>query len=272
MAPEGDRLRPGHVTLAENACIFPYEDVAGESTVAGGVRLSGRRVFIGPRHQVVLHVAAQDSLELEGGAETLGFHVWPGTHAMAHLVLQLEEQGELAEKSVLDMGCGTGFVGILASLAGARRTVLADGEVGVLRVAEVNVAANALGDRVQVQESNWEDAAAPSTSGEVFDFVLLSEVLYVAQPTTVPWRLVDSEVASVMAVAKAKLSKDGTALVTYGNREEGGRDQLRAAAGAAGLVCEELPLAEVVPAEDLALAGAESLRRVLVFRLRHQPG
>ncbi|CAE8649792.1 unnamed protein product, partial [Polarella glacialis] len=207
----------------------------------------------------------------DSGPEDLGLHVWPGTHAMSHLILDLEKKGSLIGRSVLDVGCGTGFIGILARLAGCGDLVLADCEEKVLATARLNVKANGFeaGSGVKVKALSWGLGAVDETEGATFDVVLLCEVLYVAQPRCVPWTLDSDDVSALAALTKAKLSPGGEAWVTYGNREEGGMEMFRDAAVVAGLTFEEVALKAVVPAEDLARKSANALRRVKVFHLTH---
>ncbi|CAK9084725.1 unnamed protein product [Durusdinium trenchii] len=94
------------------------------------------------------------------------------------------------------------------------------------------------------------------------------KVLYVAQPSCVPWSLDDADLLALAEMTKAKLSAEGHVWVTYGNRENGGA-QFAAAAAAAGLAVEERRLEEFVPAELLQSRAASALRRVKVFHLQH---
>jgi len=188
---------------------------------------------------------------------------------MAHLLLQMESRGELRGRSVLDLGCGTGFLGILACLAGAAPVVLADSEPRVLEGAALNVAANGVGAAVAVQQLAWRPGpAAPAGAAPAgtFELLLLSEVIYVAQPDCVPWELDAAEVAALLRLAGSLLAPGGTAWVTYGNREDGA-DLIRRTALEAGLSCADIPIEDVVPADDLA--ASVPLRRVKVFALTH---
>lgn len=255
-------------SVSESACLFPYDDIASTgSDSCGGIQLRCRRVHV-ERHLVSLFVAACRVEDLD--PEALGLHIWPGTHVMAHVLLNLERRGELQGRSLLDLGCGTGFIGILARLAGSDSVVLADREARALEAAALNVRANGI-DRVAVQAISW-GASGHSAGVDLrgaFDILLLSEVLYVAQPLTVPWQLDGAEVASLMSLTKDLLRPGGVAWVTYGNREEGGTAQVMSAAREAGLLFTEVPLRNFVPAQDLEPIGAHALRRVQVFTLTH---
>ena len=184
------------------------------------------------------------------------------------------------DRSVLDVGCGTGFVGLLAHLTGARRVVLSDRPGRALELARLNAASAANSaaevggeavEAVEVKALSWGKDAVDETQGELFDVLLLSEVLYVAQPSCVPWTLDDADLLSLAEMTKAKLSAEGHAWVTYGNREAGGGEQFQRAAEAVGLHFEEIPLEGIIPGEVLERSGA-ALRRVRIFHLQHARG
>jgi len=258
--------------VGEDVCLFPYEDIRAaeelEEPEVLGEAMKGCCVQVGP-HQITLYMARQRADDLH--PDDLGLRVWPGTHAMAFLLLQLEDQGALAGRSALDVGCGTGFIGILACLAGCGLAVLSDRPGRALSAARLNARANAnaqLDKTIQVKGLSWGPGAVDETGADVYNLVLMSEVLYVAQPTCVPWSLDKAEVEDLAMLAKKKLSPDGDAYVTYGNREGGG-ELFRVAAEFVGLSFRELPVDSIVPKKVLARPSAHALRRVRVFHLRH---
>lgn len=256
----------GDGPFPESACLFPYKDLHCETAVDDKVRLQCRLVLVGP-HRIKLLSAACSYAALE--EETIGMHIWPGTHVMAYVLLSLEREGALAGRSLLDLGCGTGFLGILARSAGCSNVVLADHEECVLQAAALNIKANNV-DKIHVQTMSWSmENQADSATGERFDLLLLSEVLYVAQPLVVPWDLDHADVCGLVSLTKTKLAPSGVAWVTYGGREESGAQQFQAAAQAAGLACTEVPLSQMVPPEELTRSGATALRRVQIFQLKH---
>ena len=253
----------------EDMCLFPVQEVDVHTNL-DGEQLTANQIQVGP-HSIKLYLAKHVADLLD--PNDLGLRLWPGTHAMAYLLLKLgsdSDNPQLAnrfrDRSVLDVGCGTGFVGLLAHLAGARRVVLSDRPGRALELARLN--ASAFEKSVEVKALAWGPDPVDETAGELFDVLLLSEVLYVAQPKCVPWTLDDADLLALAEMTKSKLSPDGHVWVTYGNREEGGGEQFQRAAEAVGLHFEELPLESFIPSEILEQSSA-ALRRVRTFHLQH---
>lgn len=65
-----------------------------------------------------------------------------GHHATTSLVIRLMEDMEISGERVLDMGCGTGVLGILAEKKGAREVMLADNFDWACASTEENMARN----------------------------------------------------------------------------------------------------------------------------------
>ena len=66
-----------------------------------------------------------------------------GHHETTNLMIQTILQCDLAGSAVLDMGCGTGILAILASKMGARRVMAIDNDPQAIRNAEENIQLNA---------------------------------------------------------------------------------------------------------------------------------
>lgn len=111
----------------------------------------------------------------------LGTCVWEGALA---LLRTLELSSSLVRnKSVLELGCGTGLVALACAVLGARRVVATDHDEEVLALCRKNVAAHgALAARVEVQAYAWGSGeVARSKLGGPFDVVLGADITYDAR-------------------------------------------------------------------------------------------
>lgn len=77
-----------------------------------------------------------------------------GQHETTSMCLQLAEQLELNGKSVLDVGCGSGILGLCALLLGADRAELIDIDSQATDVAIHNAEVNGLTDRCIIKTGN----------------------------------------------------------------------------------------------------------------------
>ena len=71
-----------------------------------------------------------------------------GTHPTTGLCLEWLEKQDLADRTVLDFGCGSGVLAIAAALLGARRVVAVDNDPQALQATADNAARNGVGERV----------------------------------------------------------------------------------------------------------------------------
>jgi ribosomal protein L11 methyltransferase len=77
-----------------------------------------------------------------------------GTHATTHLCLAWLDGAELADRSVLDFGCGSGVLGIAAALLGADRVACVDYDPQAVWATEQNAERNGVADRVTAAEGD----------------------------------------------------------------------------------------------------------------------
>ncbi|MEM6732263.1 MAG: methyltransferase [Myxococcota bacterium] len=82
----------------------------------------------------------------------------------------LEAIGEPHGATVLDMGCGTGVLGVIAALRGAERVVLADMSPDAVTNARANVALHGLEERCEVVESDLFERLG----NQCFDLVIFN--------------------------------------------------------------------------------------------------
>lgn len=90
---------------------------------------------------------------------------WMAGEGLAHL--------DLAGKTVLELGAGTGLPGLAAAVLGASRVVLTD-VAPLLPGLRANVEANGLEGRVEIRELRWGEEEV----GEEVDVVLMSDVFF----------------------------------------------------------------------------------------------
>ena len=89
-----------------------------------------------------------------------------GHHATTRLVLRAVQQLQIANQTVLDIGCGSGVLAIAAIKLGARSAVGIDIDPDALANATENAALNEIGDRVRFEESDFR------TRSERYDVVM----------------------------------------------------------------------------------------------------
>ena len=89
-----------------------------------------------------------------------------GQHETTSMCLELLEQLDLKDKTVLDVGCGSGILGLCALLLGAKSAELVDIDVQATDVAKHNAQVNGLTDRATVKTGNL-----PEQTNTKFDIV-----------------------------------------------------------------------------------------------------
>ena len=111
-----------------------------------------------------------------------------GQHETTSMCLQLAEQLNLSDKRVLDVGCGSGILGLSALLMGAKRAELVDIDEQATAVARHNAAINGLTDKCAIKTGNLTE----QTDGK-FDVVF-------ANLTADILALLHNDIASVITV------------------------------------------------------------------------
>lgn len=104
----------------------------------------GRRLWICPGGQEVVEAGAV-VLELDPG---LAFGT--GTHPTTALCLDWLDGADLAGKSVLDYGCGSGILAIAAAKLGAKRVWAVDIDPQALLASDDNASENEVEDRIEL--------------------------------------------------------------------------------------------------------------------------
>lgn len=77
-----------------------------------------------------------------------------GTHETTHLCLERLAAMDLAGRTVLDFGCGSGILAIAAVKLGARRAFACDVDPRAVEATRANASVNAVADRIEVLEAD----------------------------------------------------------------------------------------------------------------------
>ena len=77
-----------------------------------------------------------------------------GTHATTAMCVELLEEIIVADKTVVDVGTGSGILSIVSAMLGAREVQAVDLDPVAVRVARDNIAANGLDRLISVGEGN----------------------------------------------------------------------------------------------------------------------
>lgn len=126
-------------------------------------------------------------------------YLWDSAITLADYISKL---GDLKHKSILEIGCGFGLVGIVANLYGAD-VVFTDFELEALYFACENAQQNGI-DSPKLVQMDW---TAPCLDAH-FDFILASDVIYDDQN----WK-------PIIRLLKDILKSDGIALFSEPNRD-----------------------------------------------------
>lgn len=125
----------------------------------------GERLWVSPRAK--LHEITQPDAVVVALDPGLAFGT--GTHPSTALCLDWLAGADLAGRTVLDYGCGSGLLAVAALKLGAARAVAVDIDPQALQAARENAAVNGVGERL--------DVVAASAYGERRFDVVLANIL-----------------------------------------------------------------------------------------------
>ena len=115
--------------------------------------------------QFDVHLRYVDSIRRSGLLADIPEVLWPSSFVFSRYIARSDAGARLVRGArVLELGCGHGFVGIVAALCGASHACLTDADARALRLARGNVARNGLAASTGVDHSH---AAAPRSSASV---------------------------------------------------------------------------------------------------------
>jgi predicted nicotinamide N-methyase len=119
------------------------------------------------------------SLKLEQGMVgpgATGAAVWNAGSALADYLAA--NPAAVSGKLVIELGCGTGLCGLVASRLGAKAVLVTDGVDAILERAQRNIDANAKDGKIRTRKLQWGTNAVEEQLRGKFDVVLASDVLY----------------------------------------------------------------------------------------------
>lgn len=173
-AAEGDF--PGFNFVPPVVALLQEEDWANSWKVNFKPVRIGERLVIKPSWELYEAAPGDILLELDPG---MAFGT--GTHATTRLCLELleklvyRENALQANKNVLDVGCGSGVLGIAAALFGAEKVVAIDIDPIAIAVTAENAAINSVGHIVSASETPLAEVAG--TYGAVLANILAEELV-----------------------------------------------------------------------------------------------
>eukprot|EP00029_Vermamoeba_vermiformis_P003270 TRINITY_DN13664_c0_g1_i1.p1 TRINITY_DN13664_c0_g1~~TRINITY_DN13664_c0_g1_i1.p1 ORF type:complete len:243 (+),score=18.38 TRINITY_DN13664_c0_g1_i1:22-729(+) len=119
---------------------------------------------------------------VEEGNDVTGIKIWAGAILLCHYIKQNKEI--FKNKSLIELGAGTGLPSLYASHYCGSPLFVTDGNDEVLDVLNQNVALNITDkDRLQTMKLYWEnktdmDAALKTTNNKGFDIILGADIIY----------------------------------------------------------------------------------------------
>ncbi|KAI8979917.1 putative methyltransferase-domain-containing protein [Pilobolus umbonatus] len=131
------------------------------------------------------------------GGNDLGFKTWGAAPMMAKKLLQQRILGDISESTVLELGTGTGMVGLVCDYLGAGEIHVTDYHPRVLDNVAYNIKLNE--SHAKVSKLDFIEVAkdeSPEWKNLKFDIVIASDLLY------------EMEHADYLPVAVNKLMKD----------------------------------------------------------------
>ncbi|MEO8695048.1 MAG: 50S ribosomal protein L11 methyltransferase [Acidimicrobiales bacterium] len=141
-----------------------------------------------------------------------------GAHATTRLALSLLQQLDLRERTVLDLGCGSGVLSVAAAALGATRVDAIDIDAAAVAATVDNAARNGVGERIRARVATIDDVV-----GE-FDVVVANVLPSVHREVAEGVRRVASRFVIVSGMLDAQVAdvepRYGAGLVTA-QREDG---------------------------------------------------
>ena len=159
-----------------------------------------------------------------------------GLHASTRLCLEILESLDLAGKRVLDIGCGSGILGLCALLLGAESAVGVDIDPYAVRTAKENAGLNGVDGRFTAFAGDYLTDNSVRESAGAFDVAfsnIVADIIIPLVPVMTPWLkdgtqwitsgIIEHRLDDVLSVAenagltaKTVRVEDGWAAVVFG--------------------------------------------------------
>lgn len=200
---------------------------------------------------VILHEASPNrvgSMELVWGAVT-----WHSGVALAKFFTWIDSKSiqqnsslpavSARSRSVLELGAGTGIVGITMARLGAKQVALSDFEPEVWELLQQNIVANNVKGVAKVHLCDWRDKS--TYFDDTFDIVVAADVLYSTRERMFARALAAHVTSSNVAYVASPFRKDSDLMVFFQEASRLGLtfERLEDSAGAAVGVHTGEPLA-----------------------------
>lgn len=193
-----------------------------------------------------------------GGSSSTGAAIWNGANIATRYLEESTGAESVKGKTVIELGAGVGYEGIIAHLLGAKEVAITDGSEEVLKLADENIAINCDISKSPVYSGrlrwNTEDEKAFLQNGKTWDIILASDVTYLQKNR-----------ADLM---NSIVHLSGPQTVTYLSMEPRSVDEVKdtlAEATKAGLIYEETR--SLVDADKIGC----KLQCARIFALRKAP-
>lgn len=114
-----------------------------------------------------------------GGSSSTGAAVWNGANMAGWLMENKIGRDGMKGKNVIELGAGVGFGGLVANALGAENVVITDGNVDVLKLADVNIDINCPDkSKIRTAQLRWNTDDEKPFLDKKWDYIFAADVTY----------------------------------------------------------------------------------------------